>query len=313
MDRLAAAATAPGRLVRRRPTKLQVAVLGIVTLLSFGPLVALLIVIGGDDGPVAQLIDGPPAPEGGAQMNVTLVDVAPSLGEVRARIVLQLADGLSDEGRPVTDLLLRANDVRGVGTIEFPAGEPLRPVEVTLALTQGSVSRYPFDRYSLLLSLALGTESSGEVTPVPFSYDLFSNVDQFGIAVDADTAPLEPSALSFVELRVSRAMTTTLYSVWMMTLMWGLSIAGVLVVWAATIWDVELPVWSFAYLVGVLFALPQLRESLPGRPPSGTLLDFVAFYWSIAIVGVTLIAVLAIWVQRARPDPRAPESAAPER
>ena len=37
------------------------------------------------------------------------------------------------------------------------------------------------------------------------------------------------------------------------------------------------------------------------RDRPGTVLDFVAFYWSIAIVGVSLVACLAIWVQRVHP------------
>jgi hypothetical protein len=67
------------------------------------------------------------------------------------------------------------------------------------------------------------------------------------------------------------------------------------------------PLWSVGYLVGVLFALAPLRASLPWSPPPGTLLDFVAFYWSIGLVGITLIVTLFIWLQRAHPakTPRA--------
>ena len=303
---LAAAVAVPARLVRRRPTKLQIAVLGLVTLLSFGPIVAFLVVIGSDDGPSTQLVGGPEAPPDGVQMTATVIDVSPSVGELRVRIALQVQDELSDDGRPETDLVLRVNDVRGEDIYEFPAGELLRPVEASLALGGGSVTRYPFDRYTSVLFVGLGTESSGEAAPVFLGYDLFSNADQFEVGASS-VDPDELSSVAVVELEVSRTATTTLYAVWMMILMWGLAIAGVLVVWAVTIWDVDVPVWSFTCFAGVLFALPQLRESLPGRPPPGTLLDYVAFYWSIAIVGVTLIAVLAIWVQRAHHDSGRPE------
>ena len=53
-------------------------------------------------------------------------------------------------------------------------------------------------------------------------------------------------------------------------------------------------------VVGVLFALPPLRASLPGSPPPGGLVDFVAFYWAVAVVGLTLLALVWLWVREAR-------------
>ena len=61
---------------------------------------------------------------------------------------------------------------------------------------------------------------------------------------------------------------------------------------------------SLCSIVGVLFALPPLRDSLPGRPPPGTIFDFVSFYWSVTIIGVNLMLVLAIWLRRTRAQTR---------
>jgi hypothetical protein len=129
-----------------------------------------------------------------------------------------------------------------------------------------------------------------------------SSVNDLNVSVSEDSV-LDSPALAVVDLDVVRRPSTTAYAIWVMLLMWGLAVSGVFIVWAVTIWGAEPPMWSYGYLVGVLFALPQLRNQLPGSPPPGTLLDFVAFYWSIAIVGVSLILTLGIWIRANRPHP----------
>src|SRR5690606_30834955 len=98
--------------------------------------------------------------------------------------------------------------------------------------------------------------------------------------------------------------TTTVYAIWLMVLMWGLAVTGLLIMWAVVMWMVEVPFWAFGYFVGVLFALPPLRDSLPGRPPPGTIFDFGSFYWSVTIIGANLILVLAIWLRRTHAEER---------
>jgi hypothetical protein len=117
-----------------------------------------------------------------------------------------------------------------------------------------------------------------------------------------------------LELQADRGVSTSIYATWIMVLMWALALAGVGILWAVVIWRVDVPWWGLGYLVGVLFAVPQLREILPGRPPPGTLLDYVSFYWSIAVLGVTLLALVGIWTQRSRPvraEPAGPDPQAP--
>lgn len=297
----------------RRPSRLQVVAVALVTVLSFGPLVALVVVIGADDGPIDELSMGPPAPEGGARIVATVISVSPAAGEMRFRVTVTPRDELLDRsGRLATDLVLQTNDIRGQTTYDFPAGEPLRPVEVVTALGGGSITRYPFDTYTSGLAVALASMAgTAELEPVAVVTDVRSTVSDLDVSL-APPAEEAPSALAISTLEVQRKLSTTAYAVWIMVLMWGLAVAGVMIVWAVTIWGAEPPLWSYAYLVGVLFALPQLRSQLPGNPPPGNLLDFVAFYWSIAIVGVSLIITLGIWVRANRPIPARSQRLGPQ-
>ena len=125
---------------------------------------------------------------------------------------------------------------------------------------------------------------------------VFDPVGHFHLSNGARLERIDVAA----DLSAHRPATTTVYASWLMLLMWGLAFTGVLIAWAVVIWQVELPMWVFGYFVGVLFALPPLRDSLPGRPPPGTVFDFVSFYWSITLVGITLILLLVMWIRRAR-------------
>lgn len=287
----------------RRPSRLQVASVALVTLLAFGPIVALVFVVGSDSGPVDDLTTAGSPPTGGARIETTVINVNPTAGELQARLtIVPDAELLDDAGRPEVELVLRTNDLRGQSTYEFPAGAPLRPAEVTVALGGSSIARYPFDAYTSRLAAALSTRDGREESePVPLVTSVRSSVSDLDVSL-ADGSVLRGSALAVVDLEVGRRVSTTAYAIWIMILMWGLAVSGVFIVWAVTIWGAEPPMWSYAYLVGVLFALPQLRNQLPGSPSPGTLLDFVAFYWSIAIVGVSAILTLGIWIRANRPQ-----------
>lgn len=294
---------------RRQPTKTQLAALALVTILSFGPIVALLAVIGRDSGPVASLSTGRTPPDDGAKVDVSFTAVSPSTGTMTALVQVEPFPGLLDEQGLTDELVMRVNDARGDTSIVFPAGEPLRAVTVTLPLSGRSISRYPFDRYrsAVLMRLEHPTGAETEPEPVRFTVDVSSQLADFDVGLDDFTDGNTRAAPAVgVGFELSRATTTTVYAVGIMILMWGLALAGVAILWAVTIWGIEVPFWSVGYLVGVLFALAPLRASLPGSPPPGTLLDFVAFYWSIGLVGLTLIMVMAVWLQRARPAKPAP-------
>lgn len=305
-----------GRL--RRPSKLQLASLLLVSVLALGPVVALIVVISTDDGPVSDLTTGPPAPVGGARLTATITGVAPATGELRARLNLVPREELLDgDGNLAEDLTMRVNDLRGLTAYELRAGDPLRPMEVTLALTDGSVTRYPFDTFRSRLAVAVTRSdgADGAPTPVPLVTDVRSIVSELDVSATPALDEAGGTMLALVDLEVTRPLATTAYAIWTVVLMWGLAVAGVLIVWAVTIWGAEPPVWSYAYLVGVLFALPQLRDQLPGKPPPGTLIDYVAFFWSIGIVGISLIITLGLWIRANRPgaigDDEAPTSPDP--
>ena len=46
----------------------------------------------------------------------------------------------------------------------------------------------------------------------------------------------------------------------------------------------------------MLFAFPLIRQTLPGNPGPGSLIDVVAYYWTEVIVAATLVVLLIRWI-----------------
>jgi hypothetical protein len=296
------------------PTRAQKVALVIISLLALGPLAALMVVLRVDPTPVQMLVEGPATPDA-TRVTVTALSLAPSSGELRARMLVEPGpELLRDDGRLEQTIAVVVNDARGSTERRFDEGTRPDPFEVTLPVAEGSVVRYPVDRYhGSVVVVLVAVDDDGDV-PLPASVSARSIIDDFELtgryadataaAVSDDPGGAEPTSFTVVDWTASRSGTTTVYAVWLMVLMWGLAVTGLLIVWAVVIWMVEVPFWAFGYFVGVLFALPPLRDSLPGRPPPGTIFDFVSFYWSVTIIGVNLILVLAIWLRRTRAQTR---------
>lgn len=294
------------------PTKAQKIALVVISLLALGPVGALVVLLRADPTPVRVLLEADPTVVDATRVTVTALSLVPSAGELRARMLVEPGPQLlGDDGRLNTTIAVVVNDARGSTERRFDEGSRADPFEVSLPVSEGSVVRYPVDRYAgSLVVVVVAVDDGGDDEAVPLAVSARSIVDDFelgGRLVDpesGDTAYDDVGSIRVLEWTATRPATTTVYAMWLMVLMWGLAVTGLLIVWAVVIWMVEVPFWAFGYFVGVLFALPPLRESLPGRPPPGTIFDFVSFYWSVTIIGVNLILVLAIWLRRTRAKTR---------
>jgi hypothetical protein len=52
------------------------------------------------------------------------------------------------------------------------------------------------------------------------------------------------------------------------------------------------------WLAALLFALIPLRNAMPGAPPIGAQVDMIVFFWVIAVITLSLLVVLAMWLRR---------------
>ncbi|SEK70983.1 DUF4436 family protein [Rhodococcus maanshanensis] len=236
----------------------------------------------------------------GASEPVDRVDIEASVQRVDAaareltlRILVTPRGALSDDGglSPNEDLtLLTSPDIQQ--DLTFRADTRISTVDVPVALSGGSITDYPFDSY--LTDIEFAARQGDH--PVPVTATL-SNRDALfhptvEIADTTDTAAFEVS--------VSRSNGVLIYAIFMMAAMWALAIAVVIGTRFLTSRRLGL-VWpALGWMAATLFALAAFRNTAPGAPPIGSLLDYTAFLWTEAIIAFCVITTV---IAGARAEP----------
>jgi hypothetical protein len=131
---------------------------------------------------------------------------------------------------------------------------------------------------------------------VPLLVDFFGSVPGYRI----EAAKSKESDIDYVgiDMKVSRSSTVVFFSSFVMFLMWGATIAVLLLVLSIILRGRKIEVGMFSFLAALLFALVAVRNSQPAVPPIGTLSDFIAFFWAEVILALCLLSILFVWLIR---------------
>lgn len=198
--------------------------------------------------------------------------------------------GEADGAAPVADLSLQTSGAT-LSDLKFAAHERLATRDVRVALTGGSISDYPFDTYGT--DIAFRAQLDGKQVPVRM---LFSNADTL-FSVSAEPAPSRQEAVLALEL--ARSGSLLVFAVFMMVVMWALAAAVLIGAWYLTT-SAEGVVWpGLAWMAATLFALAAFRNTAPGTPPIGCVLDWFAFLWAETVIALCLITVVITGVNKA--------------
>ncbi|MGW6794773.1 DUF4436 family protein [Streptomyces chartreusis] len=211
--------------------------------------------------------------------------------ELVLRVWVTPRGSLGEKGgaAPVADLSLQTSGAT-LGDLEFTAHERLATRDVQVALRGGSISDYPFDTYET--DIAFRAQMGGEQVPVRM---LFSNNDTL-FSVSAEPVPARQEAV--VALELTRSGSLLVFAVFMMVAMWALAASVLIGAWYLTTGSEGL-VWpGLAWMAATLFALAAFRNTAPGTPPIGCVLDWFAFLWAESIIALCLVTVVITGVSK---------------
>jgi hypothetical protein len=167
-------------------------------------------------------------------------------------------------------------------------GLPLQSRSVSTRFATGVLDHYPFESYTTNLIQVLGYyQSPRSSTPsrLPIQMFLVGAIQGYKIDVleSLDVSDNSDGTLLNLQLQVKRSFTTRLFSMFVVILMWVLSLLTVSM--ALTPWmikrKVDIPTITFG--MGLLFALPAVRNAQPGVPAIGATVDVVSFFWAMII------------------------------
>jgi len=191
--------------------------------------------------------------------------------------------------------------------VQLKEGTSLEPFTVTVPFLIGTLRRYPIDQYEGYFPIGITTGNGAGRVSIPFKIQLDGISQLFKIRFSVNSAgdifppgiynglPLGPRSY-VIEVTLTRPPTTLMICTFVALLMWALAIALANVAWDCIIYRREIlpPILSIG--VSMLFALPALRNSQPGVPAMGCLLDMAGFFWALVLIAISSSALIFRWV-----------------
>ncbi|KAG9325402.1 hypothetical protein KVV02_002638 [Mortierella alpina] len=175
-------------------------------------------------------------------------------------------------------------------TLTFPEAQIMRSVDVTMPYMQGATIDYPFDAYKSYFEI-LANKEKEQLHKIPVSLTFLGMLQsvEFIPTVRLSNDDLYKIA---IEIFTRRSPTTIGFSLFIVLIMWLLSIAiGII---AMQVIRKHRTSDEHVLTLGIttLFALPALRETQPGIPSIGCAADVLGFYWNMAIIAISSILIL---------------------
>jgi hypothetical protein len=243
------------------------------------------------DEPVQAVISEPDLPGNrpGLDVLATVRQMDTSGGELLVQLAFTPNLALTRPEGLRSTVVVQVNDIAGNGTLTFFEGSTMQPRTVKLGLSGSRAQRYPFDTYRSTLSVrATSLDSS---TSIPVAVDVVAALGDF--TVGATNERVEGSTQARIAMTIERQAGVVLWAVLFMALCWALAIAVASLSYLVLVRTDQVPFWLWGFITGILFALPNIRNSLPGDPPFGSAVDWGALYWAVLVIALCLLGLVA--------------------
>jgi len=131
---------------------------------------------------------------------------------------------------------------------------------------------------------------------VSIAVDFYGSIA--GYKIEAAKSSESDDAYVGIDMKIARSSTVIFFSVFVMMLMWGVTLAVVLMTLSIFLRGRKIELGMFSFLAALLFAFAAVRNSQPGVPPIGAFSDFISFFWAEVILAMCLLAIIFMWLLR---------------
>jgi Domain of unknown function (DUF4436) len=199
---------------------------------------------------------------------------------------------------PDRDLFLILAHGRTAQEIKFPAKQPIPSEIFQIDLNGGNVANYPFDTYSVDLSVqcfANALPPAAEAKSLPAELWIWETV--LGFHLESTEQPGSNASEVRLHFEIRRSGGFALFA---------LAAYGAMVVLGCTaltigilaFMGVRRPDAPFVGALGaIVFALPTLRSALPGTPPLGVRADMLVFLWTEIAAVIAVALFVSTWAR----------------
>jgi hypothetical protein len=235
-------------------------------------------------------------------VDVTAIDPVRQSMDMRLDVATGArAHGRHYFGRLDRDVELRISDGEAEQDFQLRRGRPLSSAEF-VASFRGTVGRYPFDTYATAIVVSateLSSMGAGKIIPVHVT--VWEGVPAWLLRV-TKAHSLDAAQGLTLTFDAHRPAGLVFFSCVIYGLMVLIALCAVAIGALTFIGKRRIEVTLVGALTGMVFALPILRNALPGAPPLGIPADILILLWAevAAIVGLTLLVMT--WIRRG-PEP----------
>ncbi len=255
--------------------------------------------------PAERRLDAPTGSGPHVHLYLELVGVDVVRDAMQVRLSLE-PDGLAMDAAsslPDRDLVLVATHDKRGERIEVHAHQPAPTTPIELDLYDGDVSGYPLDTYRAGLTLRCldGSTPDARATPLPWDVTVWERVLGFRLRTTREPGVVAGGDRLVLRIRrspASRFFVLCAYGAMVVLACIATTIGGLAFL------RVRRPEASLMGILGALvFALPALRNALPGGVPLGVSADLFVYLWAEFAVISALVLVVAAWARGgAAPD-----------
>jgi hypothetical protein len=237
-------------------------------------------------------------PAGEVYLEPISIDAPNDALQMRVYLMPRSSAGADAPGAPGRDLTALIAHDKTVEEVRLAAGEHVATSTFEIDLNQGSVSHYPLDSYVARLGVALMDGKSS--LRLPTEITIWEGV--LGYRLQTMAGPgADPDDVELT-IGIGRSGAYALFALCAYGAMVAIALCA-LIIGALTFAGVRQAEMSqVGSLAAMAFALPVLRDALPGRPPLGVEADMWVFLWTELVVVLALSLAVYKWA-RTGPGP----------
>ncbi len=230
-------------------------------------------------------------PAGEVYIEPLSIDALNDAMQVRAYVSPSISASKSDKIASDHDLTLLVSHDSTVEEIKLAAGDHIASSSFEVDLNEGSVTHYPFDSYVARLSIELRDGKSS--LRLPARITMWEGALGYNLHTTSRPGP-DPDDTQLTTI-VARNGAFALFALCAYGAM--LVLAGcALTIGILTFADVCRPEATLiGALAAIAFALPVLRNAMPGSPPLGVSADMWVFLWTELAVVLALVLIVFKW------------------
>lgn len=277
----------------------------ILVLAAIGYLLLLLLASPSVDLPTERKLRGPAGGEPQVHIYLEVVGIDAVRNAMQVEVSVEPTGlGIDTPSMPPDrDLVLVLNHDKRGERIAVHGHHPVPTTLVELDLNDGDITDYPLDAYRASLEIQCfdaSSPSGARPSLLPMDLTLWERVLGFRLRTTPETAT--SSGVGRLNFRIHRTTASIFFAV---------AAYGAMVVLACVALTIGTLTFlgirrAEATLMGVLgaivFALPALRNALPGSAPLGVSADMLMYLWAELAVVFSLALVATTWA-RSGPAP----------